>query len=113
MFAMMAVMAGSDRNVHRDIHVLYPSVDFVAHCFLCNVIEVNPIDGGFDTIAEIHRVDETANLIRQSRLEFMGDNVRDDVGKVGLIECDRMERTILRFAVVGFVHCVGMAFAMG
>jgi hypothetical protein len=91
---MIAVM-GLERNVHREIHVLYPSVDFVTHCFLCNVIEVNPIDGGFDTIAEIHRVDETANLVSESRLEFVSDNIRDNVGQVGLIEGDRTERSVL------------------
>lgn len=91
---MMAVM-GLQANVHREIHVLNPSVYFVADCIGGNVIEVNPIDGGFDTIAEIHRVDETPNLIRQSGFEFVADNVRDDVGQVGLIEGDRTEGSIL------------------
>jgi hypothetical protein len=93
-FASIAVM-GLERNVHREIHVLYPSVDFVAHCLLCNVIEVNPIDGGFDTIAEIHRVDETAHLIRQSGFKFVRDYVSNDISKVGLIEGDRAERSVL------------------
>ena len=94
---------GLERNINREIHVLYPSVDFVAHCLLCNVIEVNPIDGGFDTIAEIHRVNETANLVSESRLEFVSDNVSNDIGKVGLIEGDRMETTILLLGEV-FIH---------
>ncbi len=88
-------LMGLERDINRDIQVFHTIVDFIAHCFLCNVIEVNPIEGGFDTIAKIHRIDETPNLVSESRLEFMGDNVRDDVGQVGLIEGDRAERSVL------------------
>ena len=92
-----------ERNVHRDIHVLDPCVHFVADRIGGNVIDVHFVNSIANPVGDIDVIDETPNLIRQSRLEFMADNVRDDVGEVGLIEGDRTERTILLLGEV-FIH---------
>jgi len=85
----------SDGNVNRYVEVLHTIVDLIAHRFLCHVIDVHAVDGGFDARAKVHGIDESAHLIRQSGFKFVRDYVSNDIGKVGLIERDRAERSVL------------------
>jgi len=88
-------MAMSEVNVNRDIHVFNPRCHFVTDCIAGNIINVHLIDSVPHLASEIYFIDETPNLVSESRFEFMGDNVRDNVGQVGLIEGDRAERSVL------------------
>ncbi len=93
--AMIAVMAVSKVNINRDIHVLNPRCYFVTDCIAGNIINVHLINSVPNFVSQVEPIDKTAHLIRQSGFKFVSDNVRDDVGQVGLIECDRAERSVL------------------